>query len=126
VLRACRTVLKPGGRLAFYTIFTAPGISDGDRALALRLRPLALSWRDLTVRDLLARAGFGDIRESDLSEEFVRTQRLFLASQTRHAEGLRPLKPPGDFDRDLKSSTKQIPLLERGIIRRALFVARRP
>ena len=118
-------MLKPGGRLAFYTIFAAPGISDRDRALALRLRPLALSWRDLSVGDLLSRAGFVNINESDLSEEFLRIQRLFVASQTRHAEGLRPLKPPGDFDRDLKSSRKQIPLLERGIIRRALFVAQR-
>ena len=119
-------MLKPGGRLAFYTIFAAEGISVGDRATALRLRPLALSWRDLSVRDLLSRAGFEHIQETDLSEEFLRVQRLFVTSQTRHAEGLRPLKPPGDFDRDLKVSTKQIPLLERGIIRRALFVAHRP
>ena len=119
-------MLKPGGRLAFYTIFTADGISADDRAMALRLRPLALSWRDLSVRDLLSRAGFVNIHESDLSEDFLRTQRLFVASQTRHAEGLRPLKPAGDFDRDLKVSRKQIPLLERGIMRRALFVARRP
>jgi hypothetical protein len=119
-------VLKPGGRLAFYTIFTADGISAEDRATALRLRPLALSWRDLSVPDLLSRSGFREIRESDLSDEFVRTQRLFVDSQRRYAEGLRPLKPPGDFDRDLRISTKQIPLQERGIIRRALFVARRP
>lgn len=119
-------MLKPGGWLAFYTIFAAEGISAADRAMALRLRPLALSWRDLPVPGLLSRAGFRDIKETDLSEEFLRIQRLFVASQTRHAEGLRPLKPPGDFDRDLKVSTEQIPLLERGIIRRALFVAQRP
>ena len=119
-------MLKPHGRLAFCTIFTAQGLSAADRRLALRLRPLSVSWHNLPQRELLARAGFVHVRETDLTAEFLRIARLMVESQIRHADGLRPLKPPGDFDRDLKSHIQEVPLIERGVMRRALFVAERP
>jgi hypothetical protein len=126
VLRACRRTLKPGGRLAFYTVFADPSARLSDIKEAMRLRPLSVSWRNVPHTELLRRAGFTRVTESDLTAEFLRVTRLFIEADLRHADALRPLKPPGEFDRDLKAHIDEAPLIERGAMRRSLFVADKP
>jgi hypothetical protein len=126
VLRACRRVLKPGGCLAFYTVYAGAAASRADIEAARRLLPLSVPWRSLSHRDLLERAGFTSVNDSDLTPEFLRISHLFIEADTRHADALRDLKPAGDFDRDLKKNLEVVPLIERGVIRRSLFTACNP
>lgn len=75
VLRACRRLLKPGGRMAFTTIYIAPGVSQRDYRRASRARgPGSAEKRAMT--ELFEEAGIrsgaregrdGGVRPDDAS-----------------------------------------------------------
>jgi sarcosine/dimethylglycine N-methyltransferase len=70
VLRECRRVLAPGGRIAFSDWITHPGLSDGERR---RLEEWMAATTLQSLRsygDLLGRVGFHGIAGEDLSAEW--------------------------------------------------------
>ncbi|HEU4759487.1 MAG TPA: hypothetical protein VFT91_05835 [Dehalococcoidia bacterium] len=126
MLRACWRVLRPGGRMAFYTIFIAEGLSERDYRRAARARgPGITSWRR-QQSDLLRSAGFVEIEELDLTDEFLRVARAWLAARSRRAAELRQAEGAEEFEQRLRESRAGVRAIEAGLIRRALFVARRP
>lgn len=74
MLRACRHLLQPGGRLAGYSIW-AP---DGE-ARAVELGPSEV-LADTTPVDLHRRAGFAEVTEYDVTAEFRVTCEALLAA----------------------------------------------
>ncbi len=119
-------MLRPGGRLAFYTIFIPQGLSEADYRRAARARgPGITSWRR-QQSDLLQAARFADIEELDLTDEFLRVARAWLAARTRLAAELREAEGETDFDQRLRESRAGVRAIEAGLLRRALFVAKRP
>ncbi len=125
MLRASRRALRPGGRTAFYTIFTPPDLSDRDYRRAIRLGPPGVASRRRAQQELLRSAGFVDISETDLTAEFLRITRERLAARERHAAALRRSEGEPQFEQKQAEDRAQIKAIEAGLLRRSLFVAER-
>jgi len=126
VLRACRQVLVPSGLIAFYTIFIAPGLSDADYRRAARSgAPGITSWRR-SQDDLLLAAGFLDISETDVTAEYLRVARLWYEGRQRHAAELEQVEGETQFAERQRDNKAASAAIEAGLLRRALFVAKRP
>jgi len=82
VLRACREVLKPGGRLAFYTIYIPPGLPPDVYERAKGAAPGAAGSRQ-GHQSMLASAGFKEIHEIDVTPQYLATIRARSTSRGR-------------------------------------------
>jgi hypothetical protein len=125
VLRACRKLLKPGGRLACATIYIDPSASDRDYRRAARVRgPGSATRRAMT--ELLEGAGFVGVRERDVTTAFLRTARAYVDTSAQFRDEL--LAAWGDelFADRLRDRTATLELIETGVLRRGIFAARRP
>lgn len=123
MLRASRRLLRPGGRLAFFTISIAGGLSASDHRRAAAAGPPSPDGP--RVSELLERAGFADIREVDVTGEFLITARAWLAARLRHRETVRPLDPK-IYDDRLGHGEASIAAIGDGLLRRTLHMARKP
>lgn len=125
MLRALKRLIRPGRRIAFTTIYVAPGLSPADRRRAHRSGPRAVASRAEQPR-LLASAGFVDIDEIDLTDEFASTGRAWLDQWDRNAEELKELEGPTAFAERQRDRRVQQRAIEEGLLRRGLFSATRP
>ena len=121
MLRACRRLLRPRGRLAFFTIHVAQGVSPADRRRALGVAPAAAAGPD--IGELLRRARFDVVEETDLTSAYAQTARDWLAARLKHRDDLRPLDP-ATYDDRVDRGRNVIPVIEAGLLRRSLFLAR--
>jgi hypothetical protein len=126
VLRACNRLLRPAGRIAFYTIFIAPGLPEAAYRRAARAGPAAVTSRRREQIDLLRSAGFGAVREIDATEAFLRTTRAWYEARDRHAAELAEAEGEDLFCERQRDYRLQARAIEAGLLRRALFVAERP
>ena len=121
MLRACARLLRPGGRTAFFTITVADGLDPGAHRRAVRAGPRAVASRH-TMGDLLRRAGYGRVRERDVTEDYGRTAEAWLVHTERHRAELRGVDAAAYDDRvsDLRTALSAI---SDGLLRRSLLVA---
>lgn len=125
MLRACLDLLKPGGRLAFTTIYIVPSVSERDYRRAARARgPGAAERRSMT--DLLESAGFVAVRERDATKPFARSTRAYLETSERHRRELAVEWGEKKFGESQRDRGATLALIEAGVLRRGLFTARRP
>ena len=124
MLRASRLLLKPGGRIAFYTIFVPGGLTDAEYRRAARSGPRSVATRR-QHQELLYVAGFVDIKEQDVTPEFLRTARGWVQARERYAADLRQSLGEPEFARKQSESRAQISAIEAGLLRRSLFTAKR-
>jgi hypothetical protein len=124
VLRACNGLLKPGGRLAFTTIYVAPGVSERDYRRASRVRGPGIAERR-AMTDLLEAAGFVDIRERDATASFARSTAAHLRTATQHERALRKAWGDQRFDDSQHDRRSTLELIRDGVVRRGIFTARR-
>jgi len=118
-------VLRPDGRMAFYTIHIPPGLSPAAYRRAARARsPGVTAWRREQT-DLLRAAGFVDIEALDVTGDFLETTHRWLEARTRHADELRRVEGP-DCDQRIRENRSAIRAIEQGLLRRSLFVATSP
>jgi cyclopropane fatty-acyl-phospholipid synthase-like methyltransferase len=120
VLRASQRLLRPGGRLAFFTISSAAGLSPADRRRALAAGPPELDGPD--VSDLLRRAGFADVSEVDVTADYLVTTRAWRAARLHHRDTVRPIDP-AMYDERLAKGENAIEAIETGLLRRTLHTA---
>ena len=125
MLRALKRLLRPGGRIAFTTIYVTPGLSPAARRRAHRSGPRAVASRAEQPR-LLASAGFVRIEEIDLTNEFAITGRAWLDEWDQHAEELKQLEGPAAFEDRQRDRRVQLRAVEDGLLRRGLFSGTRP
>ncbi len=123
MLRACRRLLKPGGRLAFFTIFATPGLSETDYRRARRSGPNHLATRRVEHRDLIASAGLTLLEERDLTPRFLRTARAWYDARSKYERELREANGDAYFEERQHDAVVQIRAIEDGLLRRALFLA---
>jgi hypothetical protein len=124
VLRACNGLLKPGGRLAFTTIYIAPGVSERDYRRASRVRGPGIAERR-AMTELLESAGFVDVRERDATASFARATAAYLRTAAQHERALRRTWGDQRFDDSQHDRRSTLELIRDGVVRRGIFTARR-
>jgi hypothetical protein len=125
VLRASRRLLRPGGRTAYFTIFTAPELSKRDHRRAVLLGPRAVrSSKDQA--DLLEAAGFVQIEVMDVTQDFLETARRWFTHASELDGELRSTLGDVLFDEQQADRKETITAVEEGLLCRALFVGTRP
>jgi cyclopropane fatty-acyl-phospholipid synthase-like methyltransferase len=118
VLRACRRLLKPRGRLAFFTIVAAPGLSTSEHRRAVRLGPRATdSTRSVDV--LMGAAHFAAVEVADVTGDFLHTAREWHSAFAQHEAELRDVIGP-QWDERQTERGEIIQAIEEGLLRRVL------
>ncbi len=124
VLRTCHDLLRPGGRMAFTTIYIAPGVSERDYRRAARARGRGAAEKR-EMLELVITAGFTNVRERDVTAAFARTTRAYIGAAEKYAEQLRAAWGETRFAESRRSRRATLALIEEGVLRRGLFTARR-
>ena len=125
MLRACRALLRPGGRLAFTTILVAAGLDAAEHRRAVRAGP----WQVLARRpypELVEQAGFTNIVDIDVSEEYGRVQASWLDATEARAEEVRRITSDLEFQDAQMDRRRARAAIEEGLLRRSLITADRP
>ena len=125
MLRACRRLLRPAGRIAYYTIFIPPGLSQAEYRRAARAGPSAVTSRGREQADLLRSAGFNAVRETDVTEAFLRATRAWYEARARYAVQLSQAEGEASFHERQRDYRLQAGAIEAGLLRRSLLVAER-
>ena len=125
MLRACRRLLRPAGKIAFYTIFIPSGLSEAAYRRAARAGPSAVTSRRRQQVDLLRSAGFNAVRETDVTEAFLRATRAWYEARARYAGQLSQAEGEASFHERQRDYRLQARAIEAGLLRRALFVGER-
>ena len=123
MLRACARLLRPGGRIAFFTIEVAPDLSPDDHRVAAAAGPPVAEGPDISEQ--LRRAHFVDVISEDRSSEYLETARRWLDARLRQRDKIRPVDP-AVYDDRIRDGQTAVPLIEQGLLRRNLYVARKP
>ncbi len=74
-------------------------------------------------RDLLRSAGFTEIAETDVTDEFLRIARALLEARDRLATELRESEGESEFTKEQAERRARVAAIEGGLLRRSLFVA---
>lgn len=122
VLAECRRTIRSRGRMAFPVIFVAAGLSRQDHADAVAAGPPFVE----TERDyptLLARTGWRVVEAADLTATFIKSTRAMLEAREAHRKELKALLGAGEYDDMIARNREKIPAVERGLLRRMLFIA---
>lgn len=122
MLRACARLLRPQGRLAFYSIFAAPGLSKAERARARDAGPFAMSLR-VPYASMLRSAGFTDIEERDATPEFLETSERWYTEGRNVEAALRPLMSDEEIVVLREDRRIHLEAVQAGLLRRSLFTA---
>jgi cyclopropane fatty-acyl-phospholipid synthase-like methyltransferase len=125
VLRACRGLLRPRGRLAFTTILVTPGLDPQQQRDAHRAGPIHVAARR-PYPELVAQAGFVDTIEVDLTAEYERTQRDWYEAAEQRSDELRALTSGTQFADAQADRRLTLDAIAAGLLRRSLFIATRP
>jgi hypothetical protein len=117
--------LRPGGRIAFTTIYIAPGVSERDYRRASRIRGYGAAERR-AMTELLETAGFVDVRERDVTRAFARTTRAYGVTADRHRDALVEAWGEEQYRDVQHDRAATLALIDDGVLRRGMFVGRRP
>ena len=109
--------------MAFHVILITPGLSDVGTAGAVAAGPPYVS-APASYPDLLATAGFGEIEEIDLTDQYRATAVAWLHESARAKEELERIVGIEEFRSGQQEREEAVAAIESGLLRRALFVAR--
>ena len=122
MLRALRQLLRPGGRIAYTTIFIAPDLTPAQRRRAQRSGPRAVASRS-DQRQLLLSAGYVDVEMTDLTAEFATTARAWLDAWEANMDELTTFEPREAIAQRQLERRVQQRAIDDGLLRRGLFSA---
>jgi cyclopropane fatty-acyl-phospholipid synthase-like methyltransferase len=124
VLRGCHRLLRAGGRLAFTTIHVAPDLDVARHRRAVQAGP----WQVGTRRpypELVVLAGFTDVDDIDVTEDYARTQRAWFEANESRADEVRRLTTESEFATQQADRRFAQAAIEDGLLRRSLITATR-
>jgi cyclopropane fatty-acyl-phospholipid synthase-like methyltransferase len=125
VLRACRRLLRPGGRMAFTTIYVPDDLEPRAHRHGIRAGPMQVAARQ-PYPELVARAGFEHIVEVDVSDDYATTQRAWLEQNEAHAQAMVELMSQADFRTAQQDRRRSLDAITGGLLKRSLFSAAAP
>jgi hypothetical protein len=115
-------LLRPGGRIAYTTIFVAPGLTPAQRRRAQRSGPRAVASRT-DQRQLLVSAGYVDVEMIDLTAEFATTARAWLEAWEANMDELTAFESREAIADRQRERWVQQRAIDDGLFRRGLFSA---
>jgi cyclopropane fatty-acyl-phospholipid synthase-like methyltransferase len=124
LLRGCHRLLRAGGRLAFTTIHVAPDLDAARHRRAVQAGP----WQVGTRRpypELVVQAGFTDVVDIDVTEDYARTQRAWFEANESRADEVRRLTTESEFATEQADRRFAQAAIEDGLLRRSLITATR-
>ena len=124
LLRGCHRLLRAGGRLAFTTIHVAPDLDAARHRRAVQAGP----WQVGTRRpypELVVQAGFTDVADIDVTEDYARTQRAWFEANESRADEVRRLTTESEFATEQADRRFAQAAIEDGLLRRSLITATR-
>jgi cyclopropane fatty-acyl-phospholipid synthase-like methyltransferase len=124
VLRACHYLLRPGGRLVFTTIHVAPGLDPARHRCAVRAGPWQVAARR-PYPELVVQAGFTDVVDIDVTEDYARTQQRWLQANESRSKDVRHLTSDADFATAQADRRAAQAAINDGLLRRSLITATR-
>jgi len=124
VLRACHRLLRPGGRLAFTTIYVADGLDGPRHRRAVRAGPFQVATRR-PYPELVAQAGFRDVVVIDVTPDYARTQRAWLEATESRAAEVQKIISNRDFAVAQADRRFALAAIEEGLLRRGLITGTR-
>ena len=124
MLRACRRILRPGGRTAFFTIHAAAGLTAAQQRRAARDGPIAVATTR-PHRDLLEAAGYTQVTETGSTAEFAAVTRAWIQHTDANHDDLAALLGEVTVEQRQADRRAQLRAIEDGILARSLFTARR-
>lgn len=122
VLRECRRAIRASGRMAFFVVFIAEGLSARDHAEAVAAGPPFVE-AETGYRNLLARAGWRQVDVIDMTATFAKSARAMLRAREVHADQLMEMMRAGEYEQMMSRNRQLIPAIDLGLLNRALFVA---
>lgn len=121
VLGECLRVVRSNGRMAFSVLYIPPGLGPADYARALETAPEFVE-ADADYPTLLAETGWAILARHDLTGEFTKCCRRRMRVESERCAEMLPLVGAADFDARQARYRRRIPVLERGHLRRDLFL----
>lgn len=123
VLKECRRVIRPGGVMVFTVISVVPDLPPAEHGRAIDHGPSFVDT-DTAYPELLRRSGWEILDSFDLTAVFGRTARAVLAEEEAHMDGLAELFGQEATSDRLGRRRRTLAGVEKGLIRRDMFVAR--
>jgi len=105
--------------MAFFTITVAPGLSREDHARAVRVGPFHVAAAH-DMPTLMARAGFRDVRETDVTDQYLTTARLWLRVRGEHRAALERIDPER-LAQQQRDMAEAVAAIQHGLLRRSLL-----
>lgn len=124
MLRACIRVLRPGGVLALTTIELGLDLTRAQRRRVAPSAPRAVGSRR-PYADLMATAGFADVGQRDVTEEYLATTRSWLEHSQPNRERLYEVDGREAVDERLQGWRDAAAAVERGYLRRTIYWGQR-
>lgn len=122
MLRACRRVLKRGGRLAFFVIAIRPGLSADRHDFAKDAVP-GFVETSAPYSELLATAGFASITEEDVTAGYHTTAALWLRESAALEPELRAALGDTVYETKQVNRRSSFAAIEAGTLVRLLYTA---
>jgi hypothetical protein len=111
--------------MAFTTIYVPEDLGPREHRVGVAAGP----WQVATRRpypELVTRAGFEDVVEVDVSDDFLTTQRSWSEQNEAHADTLRQLTSEEDFELAQLDRRRALDAITAGLLKRSLFSATVP
>jgi cyclopropane fatty-acyl-phospholipid synthase-like methyltransferase len=118
VLRACRRLLRRGGRTSFTTIVISEGLTKSDHRRAARLGPRAVATTR-PIRTLMRAARFEDVEVVDVTPAFIATTQAWFDAFAERETELRPLLGT-EYDDRQSGRLEMIEGAQEGLLQRLL------
>ena len=122
VLKACRRVVRPGGKMVFSVILVSPELSAADYEQAVAGGP-AFVETAVSYPTMLRRAGWEITHHVDLTPAFLLSVGRMLQLEEARAEEIEQVMGETRAAEQFARRRASLHALERGLLRRELFCA---
>lgn len=122
VLAECRRVIRPDGRMVFSVIHVPCAVPESDRPVAVAAAPEFVE-AEAAYSMLLSETGWRLSDRHDLTDAFLQSSIDKLRVDRENRVALLPISGAQELDRREDLMNRRIAALQRGILKRELFVA---
>lgn len=120
MLRACRRVLRPDGRMAFTVLRMNVTASEAERNAYAEDAP-TFQATDVPYPELLRSAGFEHVDEDDVTAAYRSTASRWLTEGVALEEELRTALGDESYEEKNANRRRSLEAIEAGVLGRSLF-----